>query len=160
MEILPNLVNQSGLPLPDLLNKSDSVSSESRIEKYLSVDYVSLIPYIIKSIQEQQLIIEEQGLIIKSLLQANSALPETKATTNGIPYIISLSPNPAQNLLDIELYSENKSSLVTIYNRDGRIYESMSTTETKFQVSLDNFENGVYIISLSVNGTTFDINDL
>ena len=98
-ELLPNLVNQNGLPLPNLTNESDSISTETK-EKYLTLNYIGLIPYIIKSIQDQQLTIEKQSALLKSILLEDSITSTTNLTLAKVPHIVKLYPNPAQNQLN------------------------------------------------------------
>lgn len=156
-EIIPTLVNSNGLPLPNLTNETDSIKTENRFEKYLTVDYVGLIPYIVKSIQDQQQIIQQQSTLIQALIEKDSIASVTNAISGNIPHIVKLFPNPAQNNLHLELFTNKQPSVIIIYNDSGKIYKSITTDESTLQVSLDNFENGIYLISLSISGTVLDI---
>ncbi len=150
-ELLPDLVNELGLRLP---NVGDSVKTE--IEKYMHLDYIGLIPYIVKSIQDQQLIIEKQNDLIKTILLKDSITSGTSLTSAKVPHIIKLYPNPAQTQLDIECFTNNQTGTIYIYDKDGKIHKSFVIEGNSATISLESFENGVYIVALFINGTAFD----
>ncbi len=155
-ELLPNLVNHNGLPLPDSPNVSDSISNESTPEKYLTLNYIGLIPYIVKSIQEQQEIIEKQNSLIQAILLKDTVSSST-ALTKDIPHIVKLYPNPAQTQLDIECFTNGLVATIYIYNKEGKVYKSLTLDNTSTAISLETFESGIYIVALFINGTAFDV---
>ncbi len=155
--IIPGIVNENGLPLPNLTNAPDSVETQNIFEKYLTVDYTALIPYIVRAIQDQQEIIQQQSSLIKTLIEKDSTTTITNASTNDIPQIIKLFPNPAQNQLDIECFTNGQIGTINMYNKDGKVYKSFTIESKSSTISLESFENGLYIVTLLVNGTTFDI---
>ena len=155
-ELLPNLVSQSGLPLPNKIATSDSISTETRFEKYLTLNYTELIPHIVKSIQEQQLVIEKQNSLIKSILVKDSISSTTNLTLAKVPHIVKLYPNPTQSQFDIECFTNGQPATIYIYNKEGKAINSFTISDASSSISLESFENGVYIVALFVNGTCFD----
>jgi len=153
--LIPSLVNHNGIPLPNLLN--DSTNIENKSEKYLTDDYIGLTPYIIKSIQDQQLILDKQNLLIESMLAKDSVNSISNLASNHVPHIIKLFPNPAQNQLNIECYTNDQPSNIVVYNKDGKIYRSLPVSGSMLNISLESFEDGLYLLALNVNGITFDI---
>lgn len=105
MVLIPDLVNHNGLPLPNKTVEPDSISLEARFEKYLTLDYIGLIPYIVKSIQDQQVIIEKQSGLIKTILLKDSIESTANLTQAKVPHIVKLYPNPAQTQPDIECFT-------------------------------------------------------
>ena len=77
--------------------------------------------------------------------------------SNHIPHIISLFPNPAQNQLSIECYTNDQAGNIVIFDKEGRIYTSLSIVGSIVNISLESFEDGLYLLALQINGTTFDI---
>jgi len=152
-ELLPHLVGTGGLPL--IRDAKDSIGTQDESEKYLMMDYVGLIPYIIKSIQEQQVIIEKQSFLIESLLLKDSLSSPTLA--KDIPRIIKLYPNPASSQLDVEWFANGKPATISIYDKDGTTYWSFKADNTSATISLESFKNGVYIVALFINGAALDI---
>jgi hypothetical protein len=154
-EVLPHLVREKGIPLPDSESGFNEDNNSSEPERYLTMDYVSLIPYIIKSIQDQYQIIEDQGKLINVLMSENSKAAPSYLT-NEVPYIAKVFPNPASSILQVEIFTKDQLATILIFNKDAKIYQSILAKSSTLDIMLDKFENGIYIISLSVNGTTFD----
>ena len=74
-----------------------------------------------------------------------------------MPHIIKLFPNPAQNRLSIECYINGQPGNIIIFDKNGRIYRNLSIGDGMVDISLESLEDGLYLLALQVNGTTFDI---
>jgi len=67
---------------------------------------------------------------------------------------VSLFPNPATNLLNIEFENYNNEIIgMEIFDITGKLIKNNQLTNSKSKISLDNMQKGVYFIKL-VNGTT------
>ena len=61
-------------------------------------------------------------------------------------------PNPAKNLLHFDVNINN--TTVQIFDVTGKTLQTTNNNSTKFTVSLDNFDNGIYFYSITDNNNT------
>ncbi|HRG39197.1 MAG TPA: T9SS type A sorting domain-containing protein, partial [Bacteroidia bacterium] len=69
-------------------------------------------------------------------------------------FVFSVYPNPANNLLTVNLENVNNQNLsLTIYNAIGAVVKTMDIQQNQQQIDVSNLSNGLYMIELkSTNG--------
>lgn len=155
-KVFPELVSKASHLIID---KSDQ--NKNRTDEYLSVDYISLIPHIVKAIQEQNNLIEEYKksvTLLQDILLNQSDTISSKILAD-IPHIIQLFPNPTSALLTIKINNpSNGKAYLLIKDKLGvtrlnKVVEADNTIST----SISDLENGLFFVELIINGITYDI---
>ncbi len=155
-EIFPELVSAS--PIPDPGNALD-LSYKDR--DYLSVDYIGLIPHLIKSIQEQQMMLDQ----VKNQLLLNDNNTATLAhdAIKTVPYIINISPNPSNEETHISCYlpDDLNNAEIQIIDHFGSLVTSKTVhSDGKVSIAIIGIKPGVHLVALVVNQVTYDIKRL
>ena len=156
-EILPSIVKlASNLMAKDQSDKPD---------RYLSVDYLAIVPFLIKAIQEQQVVIDKHQSILNSMFAVDESDSMQARVSNqfSVPYIKSISPNPAQTQVTIELAIpvQSKSVNLVLLDKNGKsilnvVVDSNKYTD-KIVISTIDLNQDIYILSLVVEGVSMDI---
>jgi hypothetical protein len=180
--VLPNLVKETKFETnmgktsfatkPDASGKpsSSSMTSDGKGEtiNFKAVNYVELIPIMIKGMQEQQAIIEKQQRQIdelKSMVSSSSSAASNDVITktgnfNNGAYIRQNAPNPFLQNTAIQYYvpSSAKQAQLLVYSIDGRQLKSFSLNNGMNQVTIDggSLSSGQYVYSLLVDGKKVD----
>ena len=150
----PELIKHSKV----LKNPNDNTTSNDN-EEYLMVNYVDLIPYIIKGIQEQQILIDSLNNKINFL---TTNLDGLKAPVDSsMPFIVTIFPNPVADIvtISVNLPTDYNEALITLRNSDGYFVFQESTTQNISAVTFNTsaLSDGIYFITLSVSGTVWDV---
>jgi len=181
--VLPNIVKETKFETnmgkrslavkPDASGKPSSaaMTSDGKGETidFKAVNYIELIPIMIKGMQEQQAIIEKQQAQIAELksltTSANGSATSNAAVTkttdfSGSAYIKQNAPNPFLQNTAILYYipSSAKQAQLIIYSIEGRQLKSFSLNNGVNQVTIDGgtLSSGQYIYSLVVDGKKID----
>jgi hypothetical protein len=72
------------------------------------------------------------------------------ANLNEIPQNFSIHPNPTKGDLILQWSGADQAS-VTVYDIHGKIVISTQAVENKMNISLNNCENGVYLVQVESN---------
>lgn len=64
---------------------------------------------------------------------------------------VSFYPNPASNFLNVDLSYDNKDYLLDFFDKSGRKLNTFKLKNSRNQIDLTNYENGVYYVRLSNN---------
>lgn len=120
------------------------------------INYNAIIPLLVQSVQELQCTVNNQATIIDNL----SAQIENNNINNIITNkIINCSPNPSNGFISFE-YVVDENAITNIFISDliGNIKETINCdiNSNKVSIDLSNFNNGIYIASLSVNNIVKD----
>jgi hypothetical protein len=123
-----------------------------------AVNYIELIPYLIEAIKNQQ----EQITILQNQLNGTIQITNGSLLKFNKTKIISVTPNPSSTnvivTLNIDVFVED--AKLIIYDFNGKIMSSLTIKERKNDISKtilkDNFGNGTYIVSLSINNKIID----
>lgn len=154
-DVFPELVSSASHLIID---KSDS--SKNRTDKYLSVDYISLIPHIVKAIQEQNNLLEEYKnsvTLLQDILLNQSDTISLEVLTD-IPHIIQLFPNPTSALLSIKINNpSNGKATLSIKDKTGVTRLTVVAEKTTISTSISDLEDGLFFVELIIDGTTYDI---
>ena len=156
----------------------DLVKYDSTADIY-SINYVSLIPYLVKSLQEQQSRIEtlqnivtsqEQEIIsIKDFVGYNEGgikkstaqEPSDKPEGGDVPVLYQNSPNPFYDNTEIKVFlpDDTQSAKLYIHNLNGTEVMVKDLTEhgdIKITVNGSSLQRGMYLYTLTVNGKMVD----
>jgi len=142
-------------------------------ERYLSVNYIQLIPVLTKAIQEQQTTIEEQQAQIDQLTTlVNQLLTQQDGETNSENNTYSLSmddgaklsqnsPNPFQQntVIDFFIPETVQDAKIRVTNAEGKVVGLVDiTTKGEGQLNLDrkSYASGTYFYSLILDGKIID----
>ena len=82
------------------------------------------------------------------LYEVTSVVSEMNSGTD----YVKIYPNPAKDILTIELYSEfSQGALIQLFDFTGRIMLNENIRGTEYILNLDDFASGVYLIKMSAN---------
>ncbi len=132
----------------------------------LSINYIEMIPLLVQSIQE--LTTEVNQLKSGEILPRNAAANEGNEVVDSNPMRMSIpklyqnTPNPFNQSTEIayQLSQDARSASISIFNLNGGLLKryplSPGTTTGKVQVSATDFEPGMYVYALIIDGTVID----
>jgi len=150
----------------------------TKASAHLGVDYVALIPVLIKGMQEQQVLIEEQQARIDQLeAQMSNGAPTQEGTEtapsndlriNAQPTgkIFQNNPNPFKNttMISYELPENMTQARLVVTDMLGiqvANYNLAANQKTgQVTVNADDLANGTYVYTLIVDGTTVASNKM
>ncbi|MEM8528316.1 MAG: tail fiber domain-containing protein [Bacteroidota bacterium] len=144
--------------------------------KYLSVNYINLIPVLTKAIQEQQIIIEEKEdkiVALEKRMEALDQLMQTvlkqienrasiiqQSTLHQKAYLEQNQPNPFSEDTTIKYFipSTAKQAILKVFTTEGRLIESLDLDLQATDITLNNasLPAGNYIYTLIVDGVQMD----
>lgn len=141
------------------LNVSNLVHApESEHDNY-SLAYAQLVVPLVKAVQEQQGIIQQQNSKIENLegrLQKLESILLNTINTESSTYLGQNMPNPFNGLTNItyELPRETKNGTIVIHSLEGKRVKSIKLDNCcgTVQVDLKDFPNGTLIYSLFADG--------
>ena len=177
-KVLPNLVKASKFDLMKPVQhtiatnakNADAQTAASIMTKtgetidFKALNYIELIPVIIKGMQEQEAVIQQQQQQIDELKQLVLTLAsnasDAKAANTGNAWLLQNSPNPFNQNTIIRCYvpSSVKKAQLIIYNTDGQLIKSYSLTNGMNNVTVTGgtLSSGQYLYSLLADGKKFD----
>lgn len=179
-EVLPNLVSESshelksvqpmqavklsaeGKPLPEPAVTQQKETIESI--KIKGVNYIELIPIMVKAMQELKTETDKQIADLKSEISDLKSLisknGNTSESTSLSGYIKQNAPNPANNNTVISYYTPNNTitAQLLITDMNGRVLKTYNASKGEGQVNISNGElpSGTYIYTLYVNSNKID----
>ena len=130
-----------------------------------AVNYIELIPYLVEAIKEQQVHIKEQQIQIIDLqtqISTNFKFQNRDLLKYNNTKIISVSPNPSKDIITISLTIEKSvlAASLQVFDVEGKMLDSLTINERDNNITKsilkENFEKGVYIVSLNINGEIID----
>lgn len=144
------------------------VSTDEEGNKY--IDYVSLVPVLVSSIQEQQQVIESQNAIIEDIRSQMYNMQETlhnlvkrsdSLATATNSYLDQNIPNPFDEGTSIGYYISTDATMATLYifNMSGILIDALNITQ--FGTGSIDFDGsplpeGMYVYTLVVDGNIAD----
>ncbi|UTW61009.1 tail fiber domain-containing protein [bacterium SCSIO 12741] len=152
-EVFPEMVTTTKILTSD--NHSDKVTPSE--EEFLTVDYLSMVPVLVKAFQEQQKEIEELKTEIAQKTSEIEALQDASKSTDESQLLqisspntqseVLVYPNPANDYLVIE-WEENEVSKVVLHTLSGKILMTETVSGLQHELNTSSLSNGVYAISL------------
>jgi len=131
----------------------DIVRTEENGEKL--VNYTALIPLLVQSVQELQKTVEAQAAMIEQLGGAQGL-----AKRDSYNKIVSCTPNPASSQVSVESrISESVASaqlIISSLTGNREMSANVSATESTVNLNISGLTDGIYIVSLYINGQLVD----
>jgi len=176
-QVLPNLVAKGPKVLDDaqhVINPAadlkkgtkqkaavpDALSKEG--VSYEGVNYIELIPLMIKGMQEQDEIIKRQQTQIDELKRMLSVTKEDASAAADLTgaWLKQNSPNPFRENTTVQfaLPASASEAKLLVYDQNGRLVKSVSVGSGQNQVSITkgSLPSGNYVYTLMVNGKKVD----
>src|SRR6266542_432847 len=142
---LPPPAKETVTPAPQQLEKSEKMSVKA-------VNYIELIPILIKALQDQQQQIRASQHTVSKFTQ-----PQSTNASAGSEMLGQNTPNPVRDVTKIQfglLQGSNNAQLVITDNL-GRVVKSLRLTASGMvNVDVSSFGNGVYNYSLVIDNKT------
>jgi hypothetical protein len=147
---------------------TQNMAAEGEEEKLRkSVNYIELIPYLVESIKalnEKITGLEAQIQCLNESTGCNGTTTNKTNTTSTLENtkIISVSPNPSNDVVTVSLSIEKsvQTATLNVYDLNGKLLNSLNINDRSTNITKtlqrDNFGAGVYIVSLIVNGKSID----
>ncbi len=127
---------------------------EEEQDGYLSVNYVEMVPVLLRSIQELKQEIDElkgSGTVKKSPTHTN--LSSTTAAEN---ILYQNTPNPfnGQTIIRFRLAEDVQEASICIFDLQGKMLKDIPISKGMDQISVNSFEmgKGMFLYSLLING--------
>lgn len=165
-EVLPDLVKESHLKRITDPKTNEEIRPELDL---LTVDYVSLIPFLIRGIQEQQEHIVQLNYKIDAQNATISGMKEKTSSSTGISVNsaqlnASLSqnePNPFahETVIKYSVNTDAKDASIVVYDLTGKQINKFPLTEkgnSSLTISAESLHPGIYIYSIVVDGSIID----
>lgn len=131
----------------------------TNIDGHKLINYTAMIPMLVQAIQDLQTTVEHQALKIEELTKENFA-SKTRSKVSVSGKIVSISPNPTTGYATIALKVDKTSSNVRlrITNMYGTLAKDIPFDSNKESTDIDvsSLQNGIYIVSLYVDGELCD----
>ncbi len=144
-----------GLSAQDLQKIYPELVSENK-EGYLTVNYIELVPLLIRSIQEMQ---EEIESLQSTNNSARSATTINTAIGSG-NVLYQNTPNPfkEQTTIRFSLADDTQSASICIFDMTGKMLKNLPVSIGDTSVSLNGWElgEGMFLYTLIVNGKEID----
>ena len=123
-----------------------------------AVNYMELMPYLVEAIKEQQTQIND----LKAQISDNFKAQNQDLISFTNTKIISVSPNPSRDVIAVSLNIEKgvENASLQVFDLNGKMLSNLSIKERETNINKtlqkDNFGQGIYIVSLVVNGKSID----
>lgn len=183
-QVLPDLVHEENFHIPvtsnDIvlqpktadgkdINQYGKNTLPSRTEdiNVKAVNYTELIPIIIKAMQEQNQVIQQQGEQIEMLTQKLNAITSTSSANNGSinvkltdAYLGESIPNPVKHTAAIYYnIPANANARLVIYDANGKMLKQITLNKDgsgSVNVDVSSLSAGIYAYSLLLNNKLAD----
>lgn len=128
---------------------------------YLAVNYVELVPVLVKAIQElKQQVDELQGTEAAKKAPANSSTTNVGNRTAQKNILYQNTPNPAkeQAIIRYQLADNTKDAAICIFDMQGKMLKKFPITSNNDSVTINSYElgQGMFLYSLVINGKEID----
>lgn len=126
---------------------------------YLGVNYIELVPILIRSIQELKQELDEvrggdKGIMSRS---ATTAIGTAKTASN---VLFQNTPNPfkEQTIIRFSLADDAQNAAICIFDMSGKMLKKLSISSGETSVSINGWElgEGMFLYTLMVNGREID----
>lgn len=128
---------------------------------YLAVNYVELVPVLVKAIQElKQQVDELQGTEAAKKAPAKTSTTDVRNTTAKKNILYQNTPNPAkeQTIIRYQLADNTKDAAICIFDMQGKMLKKLPVSSNNDSVTINGYElgQGMFLYSLVVNGQEID----
>lgn len=128
---------------------------------YLAVNYVELVPVLVKAIQElKQQVDELQGTEVAKGASAKSSTTDVRNTTAKKNILYQNTPNPAkeQTVIRYRLADNAKDAAICIFDMQGKMLKKLPVSSDNDSVTINGYElgQGMFLYSLVVNNQEVD----
>lgn len=128
---------------------------------YLAVNYVELVPVLVKAIQElKQQVDELQGTEAAKRASAKSSTTDVRNTTAKKNILYQNTPNPAkeQTIIRYRLADNAKDAAICIFDMQGKMLKKLPISSDNDSVTINGYElgQGMFLYSLIINGQEID----
>ena len=126
---------------------------------YLAVNYVELVPILIRSIQELKTEIDDLKPSSSEDV-VNTKKSKISLALNKENVLYQNTPNPFRENTEIrfQLSVDAKNSLICIFDMQGKMLKQISIDPSQSSITIDGteFNAGMYLYSLVINGNEID----
>ena len=128
---------------------------------YLAVNYVELVPVLVKAIQElKQQVDELQGTATSKRAPAKTSTTNVGNRTAQKNILYQNTPNPAkeQTIIRYQLADNTKDAAICIFDMQGKMLKKLPVSSDNDSVTINSYElgQGMFLYSLVVNGQEID----
>ena len=128
---------------------------------YLAVNYVELVPVLVKAIQElKQQVDELQGTATSKRAPAKTSTTNVGNRTAQKNILYQNTPNPAkeQTIIRYQLADNTKDAAICIFDMQGKMLKKLPVTSNNDSVTINSYElgQGMFLYSLVINGQETD----
>ena len=126
---------------------------------YLAVNYVELVPVLIRSIQELKEELDEvKGVGDTHKAAATTDIANQTANTKNVLYQNTPNPFKEQTVIRFRLADNATNAAICIFDMQGKMLRKLPISSGDEQVSIDGYElgEGMFLYSLIVNGQEID----
>lgn len=128
---------------------------------YLGVNYIELVPILIRSIQELKAELDEVrgGTGGASMSRGvSTAIEESTASTGNVLYQNTPNPFKEQTVIRFSLADDARDAAICIFDMTGKMLKKMPISSGETSVSINGWElgEGMFLYTLIVNGREID----
>ena len=128
---------------------------------YLAVNYVELVPVLIKAIQElKQQVNELRGVDTPKRTTAKAATTDIDNTSTKKNILYQNTPNPAkeQTVIRYQLADNVQNAAICIFDMQGKLVKKLPVSSVNDSVTINGYElgQGMFLYSLIINGQEID----
>ncbi len=127
---------------------------------YLSVNYIEIIPFLIKAIQDLTSKVDELEAKTKTNTDREDEKAKTKKTIlDAILYQNNPNPFTDNTIVKCFIPNDTKSAVLYIYDMNGHQIDSMIVSgrgEVSVTIEGSSLDAGIYLYSLIIDGTVID----
>lgn len=128
---------------------------------YLGINYVELVPILIRSIQElKQEVDELRGIEETRKMMSKAPTAVASATTTSTSALYQNTPNPFkdQTIIRYRLADDAKNAAICIFDMQGKLLKKYPISSDSDSLSINGYElgEGMFLYTLMVNGLEID----